>query len=169
MEVVVYLAQTVNGYIAKTDDSTPWSKSEWNAYSSTIRSAKNLVVGRKTYNIMKKSGEFKKCGNPTVVVVSRSKLNRSKENVLFVTSPNAAIKTLTSKGFSKIIIGGGSQLNKYVLEKHIATNLYIDVEPQLLGFGIPFCAPAKFHKMLKLLKIRKLSKNTIQLQYRILN
>ncbi|MEN9626355.1 MAG: hypothetical protein RL557_683, partial [archaeon] len=104
------MAQSVNGFIAKENNETPWSEEEWENFSKITKKIKNIVVGRKTYEIMKEKNEFKKIGNPFVMVVT-SKNYQSAENTVFVKSPTEAIVLLKHKGFSEMLLGGGSKLN----------------------------------------------------------
>jgi dihydrofolate reductase len=168
MEVILYLAQTVNGYIAKENDNTPWSNEEFVAYYLEVKMAKNLIVGNKTYKIMKESDEFRKCNNPTIVVVSKSHPVGVYGSASFVKSPGDAIDLLKSKGFKKIIIGGGSVTAYSFMKLGLVDKLYIDVEPLMFGNGVPFLFKGKLESKLELTKLKKLSKNTLQLQYRIL-
>ena len=63
---------SLNGMIAKTNDNTSWiTPEEWNSYSSTVRKAGALIVGRRTYNILTKQPEFKEFKNVKLVVVSK--------------------------------------------------------------------------------------------------
>ena len=39
-----YLAETINGCIARKNGDTPWSGREFAAYYSTVKSAGNLVL-----------------------------------------------------------------------------------------------------------------------------
>ena len=72
MKVTLYMAMTANGMIARKNGDTPWSASEWKSYSKSVRSHKALIIGRRTYEIMKKGNDFKRIGNPFVVVVSKN-------------------------------------------------------------------------------------------------
>jgi dihydrofolate reductase len=59
MKVIMYMAVSANGMIARSDDSTDWvSKKEWDSYSRIARKAGNLVVGSRTYKILTKETEF---------------------------------------------------------------------------------------------------------------
>lgn len=55
MKVILYMAVSLNGMIAKSNDDTSWiTLEEWNSYSSIVRKFGALIVGRRTYNILKK-------------------------------------------------------------------------------------------------------------------
>ena len=55
MKVILYQAMSVNGYIAGAHDETPWSDEEWKSFSKAVSEAGNIIIGRRTYELMKKS------------------------------------------------------------------------------------------------------------------
>jgi len=164
MKVVLYMAITANGYIAKENNETPWSDEEWQSFSEKVKEIKNLVIGRKTFEIMEHGKEFQKIGNPFTVIVS----NQNKNNSNFVNSPEQAIELLEEKNFSEILVAGGGKLNSSFLQKGLIDEIYLDVEPFLFGKGTKLFAENDFEIKLELLETKQLSKNVIQLHYRIL-
>ena len=164
MKVVLYMAITANGYIAKENNETPWSDEEWESFSNIVKKIKNLVIGRKTFEIMNQDDEFQQIGNPFTVIVS----NKEDNNSNFVNSPEQAIKLLEEKGFSEILVAGGGILNSSFMQKGLVDEIYLDVEPFLFGKGIKLFADNEFEAKLELLETKQLSKDTIQLHYRIL-
>ena len=164
MKVVLYMAITANGYIAKENNETPWSDEEWKIFSEKVKEIKNLVIGRKTFEIMEQGEEFQKIGNPFTVIVSTHKENNSN----CVNSPEQAIDLLKEKGFSKILVAGGGMLNSSFMQKGLVDEIYLDVEPFLFGKGIKLFAENDFETKLELLETKQLSKNVIQLHYKIL-
>ncbi|MCK5629653.1 MAG: dihydrofolate reductase [Nanoarchaeota archaeon] len=158
------MAITANGYIAKENDETPWSDEEWDSFSNIAKKIGNLVIGRKTFEIMNQDDEFQQIGNPFTVIVS----NKENNNSNFVNSPEQAIKLLEEKGFSEILVAGGGMLNSSFMQKGLVDEIYLDVEPFLFGKGIKLFADNEFETKLELLETKQLSKNTIQLHYRIL-
>ncbi len=164
MKVVLYMAITANGYIAKENNETPWSDEEWESFSTKVKEIKNIVIGRKTFEIMEKGGEFQKIDNPFTVIVSNKKENNSN----FVNSPEQAIDLLKEKGFSEVLVAGGGILNSSFMQKGLVDEIYLDIEPFLFGKGIKLFADNDFETKLELLETKQLSKNTIQLHYKIL-
>jgi len=167
MEVILYMAQSVNGIVSKENDDVPWHDI-WPTYYHEIKKAGNIIVGKRTYEIMKKVGEFKKCGDPLTVVLSKTHYVSTNQNVIFVKSPKKALEILRSKGFRKIIVGGGSKTNYSFLKSGLIDKMYIDIEPIIFAKGIAFLPPHAFESKLKLLRIKRLSKNTIQLHYKVI-
>ena len=116
------MGQTVNGYIATKEGETPWSAEVWDSYYKIAKSFKSIVLGRKTYEIMKSVGEFEKIGNPFTVVLSK-KL-KSEDNAVFVKSPKDAVKLLREKGFENVLVGGGGKLNSSFMKENLIDEIY---------------------------------------------
>lgn len=168
MKTILYLGQTINGYIANENDSTPWSKEEFTAFHSAITGAKNIIVGRRTYQIMKKYDEFKKCGNPFIVIVTKSSKFRSTGKSAVANSPSGAIKILKSKGFKVAFMSGGSKVATSFMQQGLINEIWIDIEPLIFGNGIPLFQISKLNVKLRMTGTKKISKNTIQLRYKVL-
>ena len=160
---------SLNGMIAKTNDNTSWiTPEEWNSYSSTVRKAGALIVGRRTYNILTKQPEFKEFKNVKLVVVSKKQNPELvNDSHLIAESPEKALELL--KDFKEIIVAGGGILDNSFIEKNLVDEVYIDIEPIILTKGIPLFAGEKIIEInLKLIGQKKISENEIQLHYKII-
>ncbi len=167
MQVILYMATTVNGYITKENNETPWSDEEWQSFFKFVKEIKNIVIGRKTYEIMKESGEFSKIGNPFTVVVSKKDFVHN-SNFAIAKSPKEALKILKEKNFGKALIAGGGMLNSSFMKEKLIDEIYLDVEPLVFGKGLKLFSDNNFDAKLELIGTKGLSKNTIQLHYKIL-
>lgn len=169
MKVVLYMAVSANGLIAKKNDDTSWiSKKEWNSYSLVVRTSGNVVVGSRTYNILTKQHEFSEFKNVVIVVVSRDKnFAPSNHNHFVVRSPQDAISLLSKKGFRTALVAGGGKLNASFMREKLVDEIFLDIEPIVFGKGISLFAESGFESGLKLVETKKLSKNEIQLHYKV--
>lgn len=167
MQVILYMATTVNGYIAKENNETPWSDEEWQSFSKFVKEIKNIVIGKNTYEIMKKDDEFSKIGNPFTVVVSKEDFAHN-YNFTIAKSPKEALKILKEKNFTKALVAGGGMLNSSFMKEKLVDEIYLDVEPLIFGKGIKLFSDNDFDAKLELMGTKSLSKNTIQLHYKIL-
>jgi len=75
---------------------------------------------------------------------------------------------LSQKGYKIAVVAGGGTLNASFLKEGLVDELFLDVEPVIIGKGLPLFAGKQFGKKLELLGIKKLSKNEIQLHYKVL-
>jgi len=168
MKTKLYLAISADGYIAKPDDDTPWSDDAWNNYHEICNSAENLIVGRRTYEMMLEAGDFKNLKLKSFVVVSRQSLNLTEEGRTSANSPKAALSQIASSGAQEAILGGGRNLNQSFFEQGLVDEIELDVEPVLLGQGIPILGELAKDVRLELLETRKTGENTVRLHYRVI-
>ncbi|MEK6888227.1 MAG: dihydrofolate reductase family protein [Candidatus Aenigmatarchaeota archaeon] len=167
MKVILYMAMTVNGMIARENDDTPWSNVEWKNYAKKVKECGALIVGRRTYEIMKKGDDLKKIGNPFTVVVTSQKIESNKSFV-FAKSPKDAFEIMKKRKFRKVLLGGGSMINASFMKAGLVDEIYLDVEPFVFGKGIKLFSDEGFEAKLKLIGTKKLSKNEIQLHYKVI-
>lgn len=166
MKVVLYMAITANGYIAKKNNDTPWSAEEFTSYYNQVKKAKHVIVGNKTYPLFRES-DFADMGHPLVLVLTRNKSLTGKGKVKYVNSPQQALKLLESEGFKQALVTGGGETNKAFLEQGLIDEIYLDVEPLIFGDGLSLFSSLDFECQLELLGTKKLNPHTLQLHYRI--
>lgn len=166
MKVLLYMAITANGQIATLDGKTPWSSEEFAAYEEMLKQTRCEIIGRITYEDFSSGNSSPK--NHLVVVLSSKVPKEKPDNVIFCNSIEKAIKILEAKRFSQCLVAGGSKTNKSALEKGIIDEIYLDVEPFIFGQGLPLFAPIEKELKLKLLGIKNLSSQTIQLHYKVI-
>ena len=160
------MAMSVNGMIAKSDDDTSWiSKEEWDSYSAAVRSVRCLIVGRRTYDILTKQPEFSEFKNVKVVVVSGDEVALVASNHSLAHSPQEALNLL--KDFANVVVAGGGILNASFLAENLVDELYVDIEPLILGTGIPIFKNQEFTRNLQFLGSKQITENEIQLHYRV--
>jgi len=166
LKVILYMAISINGYIAKEDDNTNWiSGEEWNSYSRMVQKAGNLIVGHRTYNILTNQPEFAEFKDVKLVVVSNTDFQTLSANHLTARTPKEALALL--KDFNEVIVAGGGILNASFMKDDLIDEIYIDIEPLAIGKGIKLFADEDFEANLILLKTNKISDNEIQLHYAV--
>ena len=159
------MAMTANGYIAKENDETPWPEEEWNSFRKIARDIGSIVIGRRTYEIMLDKKEIDKLDKIKVIVVTSK--NIADKNIIFANSIEEALKIAKKQGFDKVLLAGGSKLNSSFIKENLIDEIYLDIEPILFGKGIKLFSDSDFEANLELLETKKLSKNEIQLHYKI--
>ncbi len=165
------MAMTVNGKIAGVDDDTSWtSKEDWDGFHAMCRKTGNTIIGRRTYDMVKKEGT--QLGDVLTVVLTHDAalLSQKSPNTVFTDKPlNDVIVMLKEKGFKEVLIAGGGILNSAFLKEGLIDEVYIDIEPTIFGRGIPLFADGDFAPRLKLLEVKTLTnRQTIQLHYKVI-
>lgn len=166
MKVTLYMAMSANGMIARQDDSTPWSDDEWQAYKDVVEKSDAIIIGRRTYEIMKVE-ELNRIGNPLTIILSSQNFLTDDARQIVVHTVEEAIKVLEERDCKSVLINGGGTLNSAIAKKDILDEVYLDIEPYLFGNGISLFVPNYFEYELELLGIKKLNENTIQLHYKV--
>lgn len=168
MQITLYMAISVNGYIAKKDHNTDWvCESDWAQLSEFLSQSDAVIMGRKTYEV---SGQDFPYGEILNVVLTKNKtLISETEKVIFTDKPlPKLIEYLKSKGIKKLLIIGGGITNTEFLNANLIDYLVLSVHPIILGQGISLFANTDIDKKLSLIETKKLDEDLVQLKYRVL-
>jgi dihydrofolate reductase len=182
-KVTLGLANSLDNYIARKDGGYDWL--HWNDEVAEIsakfmKTIDTLLIGRKTYEVMLASGQTSYPGRKNYVF-TRSKKNvaqlkkalemrkRPDKNVQIVCEDAAAFVTKLKqqeKGKGIVVFGGG-EFAKTLFEADLIDEIVLNIQPVLLGSGIPL-----FHEMskqidLKLLNCRPLKDGGLAVTYRV--
>jgi dihydrofolate reductase len=161
------MAASLDGFIARENDDTSFiSKDEWDSYSKIVRSAGNVVVGHRTYEILTKQPEFQEFKDVIVTVVSSHRVNIVDSKHIVASSPKEALDSL--RNFDEVIVAGGGILNTSFIEQNLIDEICIDFEPIILGKGIPLFSNLGTEKTLELVGTQHISANELQVRYKIL-
>tara|TARA_Y100000310_G_scaffold316735_1_gene368834 strand:+ start:390 stop:887 length:498 start_codon:yes stop_codon:yes gene_type:complete len=160
---------TANGMIAKKNNTVEFvSDAAWGLFDETSKGAGNYVMGRKTFEVSMEDGSFPYPDRLNVVMTSQKIENKWGDSVIFTEkSPKGVLQLLEEKGLSTAFVGGGAELNSSFLKENLVDEIFLDVEPHLLGKGIPLFSEADFELELELLGTKMISKNEIQLHYKV--
>ncbi len=170
MKTILYMAVTVNGKIADANDNTSWtSKEDWDGFRAMCRKTGNAIIGRRTYDMVKKEGT--QLGDILTVVLTHDPalLSQQSPHTIFTDKPPIDILAmLEKKGFKEALVAGGGILNSAFLKESLIDEMYIDIEPLILGRGIPLFSDGDFEARLKLIGVKTLTnRQTIQLHYQV--
>lgn len=170
MKVILYMAITANGFIAKENDDTSFvSEIEWDSFRNMVKTAGNMIIGSRTYEIMRDGEEFKNLENIRVLVISENaNFQTITNNHSVIKTPKDALVVLEKEGFDNALVAGGGTLNASFMAENLIDEIYLDIEPVVFGKGIRLFKESDFEAKLKLLEAKKLSDNEIQLHYQVL-
>lgn len=139
--VVLYIAATLDGYIARENGEIDWlyevEGEGDNGYNEFYQTIDTVLMGNKTYeHTFELADQFpypdKKC-----YVFSRSKREPS-PHVTFVTEDVPGfIEKLKEQEGSKIWIVGGAEILDNLLKRELVDEFIITIIPTILGKGIP--------------------------------
>lgn len=167
MKTTVLMAVSVDGFVADAHDDTSFvSPSEWSAYFSFAKKCDAIIIGRKTYDVTKKS-EF--VPNVSYFVISHSapKTKKASNVVFWHGSAKLLMKELKASGAKDVLVAGGGQTNSLFLNEGLVNELVVDVEGAVLGQGVKLFSRLVKKVDLKLLNSKKVGKNTVRLHYAV--
>lgn len=170
MKTILYMGISANGYIAKVDGDSEWTSDEdLKGFYKQSKSAGNIIMGRNTYLAALKSGYFPFPDALNIIVSHKHIKNIWGDNVLVISdSPKEILSVLEQKKFTTAFLAGGGQLNALFAKEKLIDEIYLDVEPLILGQGIKIFADSDFEFQLDLIDFKKLNSNTIQLHYKVI-
>ncbi len=173
-KVIVYIAVSADGYIARRDGSADWLKRPWpkGNYGITafFRSIDTILWGRKTYDQALGMGGV---GAHGLKVKNHVFTHRPPESpatgVEFVNQPAGVfMKRLRSQPGKDIWMMGGAGVIASFLDAGEIDEFSIHVIPVFIGEGIPLIEPRHRLVRLALLSTRRFSDGVVYLNYRLL-
>lgn len=166
MKIVLDLALSSDGYIAKKDGDSSWvSERTEDLFKQRIREAGCLVVGKKTFD-QYRDVIYPVEGAINIVLTRKSHLEHT-AGVIYVSAPEEAIKVAKEYKCDGILIAGGSAVSKAFLEKGLIDEIYLSIHPITLGEGMRPFADMETPSNLTVLDTQDLGDGIRQNHYRI--
>lgn len=176
-KIVVYIAASADGYIARPDGDVEWLNRRPRVdygMSKFYPTIDTILWGRKTYdwllNYYKKKGKTKGLFDTSVAnyVFSRTPPKKPAPGVIFVTEPvKAFAQRLRSTPGKHIWMMGGGELIASFLDAGEIDEFDIHVIPIFIGEGIPLVAPRHRDVALRLLSHKKYRDGVVRLRYEV--
>ncbi len=146
MKASVFIATSLDGFIARQDGSVDWlpASPEPHGYEEFIATVDAIVIGRKTYDwvlsYIAKAGGGWPYGKLPVVVLSSSlkefSVPKAAKCELMAGTPHEIVDRLTERGYQHLYIDGGVTIQGF-LRAGLIQSITITRIPILLGSGIP--------------------------------
>ena len=166
------MAISANGIIAtETGGEEFLSHENWEKFCELAKEFGNFVVGRKTYEAVKKWDDgynFDDLVDIEKVIISKDKNFKLDKGYILANSPQDALAKLSEKGFEKVLIAGGANVNSAFVKANLLDEIILNVEPVVVGKGIPVFAPENFELKLKLISSEKSASGILTLGYNVL-
>lgn len=176
-KIIVYIATSADGYIARPDGNVDWLDRPETAgdygMRSFYRSIDTILWGRKTYEValgFQKRGIRGSEFDPKVrnYVFSRRPPRTRPPAVEFVTDPIPAfVSRLRATPGRNVWMMGGAGLIASFLDAGEIDEFIIHVMPVLIGEGIPLVAPRHRSVSLTLRSSRRYSDGVVRLHYAV--
>jgi dihydrofolate reductase len=165
-------ACSLDCYFARKDDSVDWLM--WSAEAGEImadywKRFDTVVMGRRTYEVGLKMTKGK--GNPyagtKTYVFSRTLPPKKGELEILAADPVGFIEELKRQPGKEICIMGGGEFARPLLEAGVIDEIGFNIQPILLGSGIPLFHEMKRQIDLELLDCRRFKNGCVYVLYRV--
>ena len=177
-KIIVYIATSADGYIARPDGDVEWLNRRPRILDYGMRefypTIDTILWGRKTYdwllNYYKKRGKTKGLFDTKLAnyVFSRKPPARGAAGVEFVTEPvKVFAHRLRATPGKHIWMMGGGELIASFLDAGEIDEFDMHVIPVLIGQGIPLVAPRRRDVSLRLLSSKKYPDGVVRLRYEV--
>ena len=183
-KVILYIAASLDGFIAGDDDDISWldenneiesdEDEEYkevdygsNEFFSTIGAR---IEGRRTYEVEKKLGWEKTLQVPTFVLSHRRpKEEPDRSNIIFTNEDIGKVlekaKRLTKKDIW--IVGGGSVVHQF-LDRSLIDEIRLTLVPIILGTGIRLFEGQSKQIALSITNFKQFGKGLIEISYEMI-
>ncbi|TLS36826.1 dihydrofolate reductase family protein [Pseudalkalibacillus caeni] len=170
-KIVLYIAQSLDGYIATEDDSLDWlfrMEGEGdNGFGKFHETIDTEIVGRRTYDwVMEhENGNYPSKEKKCYVMTGSTTVKN--ENVTFVNNDIVGLTNRLKREEGKNIwlVGGGELIHAF-LEENLIDEIYIQIAPSLIGKGIPLFKRGDYEIDLELKDISRYNQMA-QLHYEV--
>ena len=166
----VFVGTSLDGFIAREDGDIEWLTSVGDAigdygYDEFFASVDAMVIGRKTYDVVRGFGEWPYAGK-RVLVMSRTLTEADAPQTTVQSSLEEVVATLTAEGAQHVYADGGQVIQAF-LRAGLVTEITISVAPVIIGSGIPLFGPVAADVHLTLKRLRELGAGFVQSVYEV--
>ncbi|HYD96560.1 MAG TPA: dihydrofolate reductase family protein [Noviherbaspirillum sp.] len=178
MKCSVYIAASVDGFIARPDGDIEWlhhpdyaeAKLNGLSYDDFISTVDGIVMGRYTFEKALSFGFWPYEGKPVIVLSSRGVAIPGElegKVSLCSGSPDEIVEKLGTQGFNHLYIDGGITIQRF-LNTGLINELTITRIPILLGRGIPLFHHGEKEQTLRLISADVSENGFVQERYEVL-
>ena len=174
-KVIVHIATSADGYIARSDGDLEWLTSRpapegFYGMNAFMKSIDTKVLGRKTYEISLRMGAKFDSKNPHIVFTRHPPPAEVPSGVQFVNDAiGPFVYRLREQPGKDIWLMGGGEIIASFLDEQVIDEFVISVAPVFIGDGIPLIARRHRHVPLDLYSIDRFEDGVVQLRYRVEN
>lgn len=171
-KVIVYIATSLDGYIAKPNDDLSFlsiveKEGEDYGYYAFLQNIDTVIIGRKTYEWITKQVQTYPNSDKETYVITRTH-RESIGNVHFYTGDiKTLISTLKSQAKKDVFVDGGAEIVNLLLQNKLIDEIIISVIPILLGEGVRLFQATKTEQCLQLIDCKHFDTGLVQLRYKV--
>lgn len=170
-KVIVHIATSADGYIARPDGDLEWLTSRpaprgFYGMEAFMKSVDTKLLGRKTYEASLRLGAKFDLADRTFVFSRHAPPADTPAGVEFVKGAiGPFLRRLRAKPGKDLWLMGGGELIATFLDERAIDEFVISVVPVFIGDGIPLIARRPRHTPLRLRSVERFDDGLVQLRY----
>ena len=170
MEIVYYVASSVDGYIATAEGGVDWltpfqGTNEDYGFAGHYSSVEALLMGSATYEFSLTAPAWPSPDKPSWVFTHRQLRVAHPSVTLTSDDPTKVVEELASRGMKRAWLMGGGQLAKSFRARSLISHYEISIIPVVLGDGIPLFARSEGEESLRLIESQQYESGIVRLSY----
>ncbi len=172
MKASVFIATSLEGFIARADGALDWLPAddvEPHGYDEFIATVDAIVMGRKTFETVLTFGAWPYGTKPVVVLSRTPSALRAPDGAvceMMAGTPSEVVARLGARGFKHLYVDGGVTIQGF-LAAGLIQRMIITRIPVLLGSGIPLFGPLSQDVRLEHVATRSFPSGLVQSEYLI--
>jgi dihydrofolate reductase len=173
-KVIVYIATSVDGYIAKPNDDLSFlsivqQEGEDYGYSKFVNSVDTVILGRKTYDwVLTQVPKFPHADKTSFIITRTARPSIGKTN-FYTGKLKDLIANLKTEHGKNIFVDGGAEIVNELLKENLIDEFIISVIPILVGNGTKLFKDGRPELKLELVSTKQFEKGLTQVHYRRLD
>lgn len=174
VEVVYYVACSVDGFIATSDGGVEWlsaveHEGEDFGFAEFFASIDAMIMGSRTYEKVTELGEWPYHDTPCWVLSRRRLLPHTRGVTVTDADATEVLSEVADRGLHRLWLVGGSRIASSFLADGRIDECIVSVIPVLLGHGIPLFTDQQGHERLELIGCRQCAGGVVGLRYQVLD
>lgn len=169
MDIVYYVASSVDGFIATDDGGVDWLNPYFSnefGYAEFYASVDVIVMGSHTYEFALTHGGSQSADKPSRVFTSRDLPAADPSVTLTSDDPSEVVETLRAEGHERVWLMGGGELAGSFRARGLISEYQIWIMPVVLGGGIPLFAGRGEMQSLTFAETQSFGNGVVMLRYK---
>lgn len=173
-KVILYIATSLDGYIAKPDDNLDFlsiveQDGQDYGYNDFIQTVDTVIVGRRTYDKVASMGFDFPHSDKDAYIITRTPRSSIGSIKFYTDDLKLLINKLKSEDGKNIFCDGGAEIVNELLKNNLIDEFIISVIPILVGNGIKLFKDDRPELKLELISVKSFEKGLVQLHYKRIN
>lgn len=169
-KVIVYIAMSIDGYIARPDGDISWLSSvevpgEDYGYSQFINSVDTVILGRKTYEKVLSFGMPFPHSDKQCYIITHTPKPPEGTIEFYTGDIPVLVGALRSEQGKNIFVDGGAQIVNEFMKHQLVDEFIISIIPVFLGSGIQLFNDGRPEATMKLTNSQSFPSGLVQLHY----